>query len=93
MSSSLHAYPGDDGPSEMDLDGEHENRKEVGEAGRTVVGGGVSQGAGWQSVLIRAPSPHPTSRTCVFSRLNKGTRERDEDELHIPVQFRVCGES
>jgi len=70
MSSSLHVYPGDDGPSEIDRDGEHEKRNEVGEAGRTVVGGGVSHGAGWQSVLRRAPSPHPTSRTCVFRHQN-----------------------
>jgi hypothetical protein len=65
ISSSLYVYAGDDGASEMDLDGEEVKRKDVGEAGRTVVGGGASHGAGWQSVLIRAPSPHPMSRTCV----------------------------
>jgi hypothetical protein len=89
MSSSLYAYAGDDGPSEMDLDGEHEKRDEVGEAGRMVVDGGVSHGAGWQSVLMRAPSPHPTSRTC--DRRQNHWRENEQET--IPVQSRVFAES
>ena len=30
---------------------------------KTDIGGGVSQGAGWQSAVKNCPSPHPTSRT------------------------------
>ena len=31
---------------------------------RIEIGGGVSQGAGWQRTVKNCPSPHPTSRTC-----------------------------
>lgn len=62
MSSSLYA-------GELDLGGEDAKRDEVGEAGRTSLGGGVSQGAGWQRVFMRAPSPHPTSRTCTLASI------------------------
>ena len=34
-----------------------------GDSSRTEVGGGVSQGAGWQRTVRSCPSPHPTSRT------------------------------
>jgi hypothetical protein len=30
---------------------------------RIEMGGGVSQGAGWQRTVKICPSPHPTSRT------------------------------
>ena len=29
----------------------------------TEIGGGLSQGAGWQRTVNNCPSPHPTSRT------------------------------
>ena len=36
---------------------------------RIEIGGGVSQGAGWQRTVKNCPSPHPTSRTCLVFRM------------------------
>lgn len=64
MSSSLQLYAGEGSESKVEFGGVAGlERDEFGEGGRTVVGGGVNHGAGWQRVFSKAPSPHPTSRT------------------------------
>ena len=58
---------------------------------RTEVGGGVSQGAGWQRTVRSCPSPQPTSRTYKYIGL-KITDKSDKVATHIctPWLYSLC---